>query len=202
MEPRAKTIAARFGFQDPELKTPRHDEIMIWLDENMASVLKGMDIWNPSASSSGSLSVDAYRAGAAKFWPGIDLGEPPEMGSVRVRSKLWEFPVQDGKYIVGFIDMAVRASRAGVPYIFGIFLESEKWRRTNWEDKNPPRWSTEESKAEVMFEVKPSITSLGEVIRQINMYRTYRPGRYAIVCPDGRFEQQLLSQGIDFVKCP
>lgn len=41
MEPKAKTIAARFGFQDPELSTPRHDEIMMWLDENLSDVMRG-----------------------------------------------------------------------------------------------------------------------------------------------------------------
>ena len=203
MEPKAKTIAARFGFQDPELKTPRHDEIMMWLDENLESVLGGMNIWVKSATDGSILDVECYREGAAIFWPGVDLGDPPDTGIVRVSSKVWEFPVQDGRYIVGFIDMAVKASKScGIPYVFGICREFGKWRRTNWEDKNPPKWSTEQLFREVMLEVKPSISSLGEVIRQINMYRTYKPGKYAIVSPDDRFKEQLISQGIDFVKCP
>ena len=33
MKPKAQTMAQRFGFMDPELTTPQHDEIMMWLDE-------------------------------------------------------------------------------------------------------------------------------------------------------------------------
>ena len=29
---RATTLTARFGFQDHELTTPKHDELMFWLD--------------------------------------------------------------------------------------------------------------------------------------------------------------------------
>ena len=131
MEPGAKTIAARFGFQDPELKTPRHDEIMIWLNENIQSILK-------------------------------ELGHPPaHKGRIE-----WEKPVMDGSYIIGFVDLAVNG------YLY--------------------------------FEVKPSIPSLGELIRQIQMYRAYsKTGeKYFVVSPDDRFRKMLESQDIGFVKCP
>lgn len=35
MEPKAKTMQERFGFSDPDLKTPEHDAIMMWLDGEM-----------------------------------------------------------------------------------------------------------------------------------------------------------------------
>ena len=30
---KAQTMQARFGFQDTELTSPKHDEIMLWLDK-------------------------------------------------------------------------------------------------------------------------------------------------------------------------
>jgi hypothetical protein len=56
------------------------------------------------------------------------------------------------------------------------------------------------------YEVKPSIPSLGEVIRQVRMYQTYtnreRYGEWWIVSPDTRFKEQLESQGIKFLAVP
>lgn len=55
----------------------------------------------------------------------------------------------------------------------------------------------------VSFEVKTSIKSIGETIRQINTYRTYlRDQIFCIVSPDDRFIKILKSQNILFVKAP
>jgi len=37
---RATTLAARFGFQDHELTTPKHDELMVWLDGAMGGIVR------------------------------------------------------------------------------------------------------------------------------------------------------------------
>jgi hypothetical protein len=135
VEPKAKTIAERFGFRDPELTTPRHDEIMMWLDENIE---------------------DVYEK-AKRFFPGR-------------RKMVWEKPIVSGTYIVGFADMAVEITRGQTDY----------------------------------FEIKPSIPSLGEIMRQIQMYRQYgyQQDAWMVVSPDDRFRKMLGSQGIGFIKCP
>lgn len=59
----------------------------------------------------------------------------------------------------------------------------------------------------LMFEVKTSIKSIGEVIRQIQLYKTYfqiytnRIYEFIIVSPDDRYIDILKSQGIGFLKC-
>jgi hypothetical protein len=40
MEPKAKTIIERHGFQDPDHHKSRHDEIQIWVLENFHTVIK------------------------------------------------------------------------------------------------------------------------------------------------------------------
>jgi len=40
MKPKAKTIQERFGFADPELTTPSHDAIMLWLKANLPDILE------------------------------------------------------------------------------------------------------------------------------------------------------------------
>lgn len=41
-KPKAKTLQQRFGFLDDDLKTPKHDEIMFWLDENSTEIIEAL----------------------------------------------------------------------------------------------------------------------------------------------------------------
>jgi hypothetical protein len=51
--------------------------------------------------------------------------------------------------------------------------------------------------------VKTEIASLGEVIRQINMYREYDPdAQYYLVSPDDNHVDILKKERIGFVKYP
>ena len=38
-EPKKKPSQASFGFDDPELKTPAHDALMLWIDEYICEIL-------------------------------------------------------------------------------------------------------------------------------------------------------------------
>jgi hypothetical protein len=50
------------------------------------------------------------------------------------------------------------------------------------------------------FEVKTTIPSLGELIRQIRLYQSYVNGTWFVVCGDNKFESQLKNQGIGFIQ--
>ena len=42
MKPRTKTIIERLGFQDPDRKSPKHDQIQFWVRNNLRHVLKSV----------------------------------------------------------------------------------------------------------------------------------------------------------------
>jgi hypothetical protein len=159
---RATTISQRFGFQDPDLKTPGHDEIMIWLDTYAETILQTLI--------------------PEKRWDDPDVPYPDWY--LRVTKKEWEQPIADGKYIIGFADMVVKYE---IPTL-------EIWERAGKVMMASERMA--------YFEVKTFIPSVGELIRQINMYRKYEYGTYIVVSPDNRFESVLKSQGILFFQCP
>lgn len=51
------------------------------------------------------------------------------------------------------------------------------------------------------IEVKSYIKSFGELLRQINTYKTYEKyGKYVVVSPDDRFVELIESQDIKFLK--
>lgn len=43
---------------------------------------------------------------------------------------------------------------------------------------------------------------MGELIRQVRMYQEYVQGKWFVVSPDGKFKDQLATQGISFIKYP
>lgn len=101
--------------------------------------------------------------------------EFPGIGRV---DKTWEYPVvSGGKFTVGFVDMRCRIDK--------------------------PRWHSERvwtESIEICFEVKAVLPSLGELIRQIRMYKTYIQSPFVVVSPDNRYEKTLLEQGIRFLQ--
>jgi len=104
-----------------------------------------------------------------------------DIGFAGIMKKIWEKPILKGQgqyaTITGYIDMLV---------ISRIFNDDGYH-----ED------------LEIAFEVKSRIKNIGEVIRQINQYRTFsRFNSFYIVSPDDRFVDILSSQGIGFIKCP
>lgn len=176
---RAQTLQQRFGFQDKELTTPAHDQIMIWLNENIAEVVASL---TPNEWSEKDIEW-AHRYSEDPQIP-VYPGTP-----LKVQNVKWEYPIVSRNehtqqaYTIGFIDMAVKVVRPTL-------------------DLNRGQICAGQSLHNLFFEVKPSIPSLGELIRQIQMYRTYEGGTYIVVSPDDRWAPLLQSQGIRHVKCP
>lgn len=262
---RAFTIQQRFGFQDNDLKTASHDEIMLWLQEpvRLAKIINGLFYrdWNLTGdtASQGMKFVEAVQneiltwgrkkedvqRQIAKMEEGAwhfttsqleslkkeqgeleqainqvgewQLGEPRKARPLEIKDIIWEVPVTTGKgskYVVGFIDLAVTYTIesiwvTGLDYrVFDLPQRGYRWgiaKNSNYgkpeiEQREKPRWVIDKKDAKVYFEVKSSIPSLGELIRQIRLYQEYVDAPFVIVCPDDTFAQSLQAQGIDFVK--
>lgn len=237
------TLQQRFGFQDPELTTPAHDAIMIWLDENCQAIIQSIyPAWEESeieinrsiatrmAQSrlssldqeikkqsairddaerriskfldrqkdeytfevrrdfeSSTTALVKYQASVSVLDKWSSLGDPPEYSAPRVARKIWEPPIMNGSYIIGFIDMKVTALFKTLSPTMGNDI---------------PYWAVISESRDLYFEVKPKVPSLGEVIRQVRMYGPHAKGDFFIVSPDTRFRKQIESQGIGFIEVP
>lgn len=204
--PRATTIQQRFGFQDKELTTPAHDELMLWLDSEMATVVEALE-GEPNIGRWESKHVENLKKRATEAvtnsgykWAGMN--DPPQKEK-RIFKK-WEMPILSGAYVVGFVDMkvVVRDMELEITNV----TERERYDGGGWKLKKggeSPEWKIRDGIDEAyLFEVKPKITSLGELIRQIRMYQAYQGGKYVVVSPDDRMAEQIRAQGILFVKAP
>jgi hypothetical protein len=204
---KAVTLQQRFGFQDHELTTPAHDSIMLWLDEYIPTFLDhtfgeiAAGRWAESERRekrrwSRHVEYNQSSARRCESPQEADLTNPPSRPGLFL-SKVWEAPIKNGSFLIGFVDMLVTAKFPE--------LELTIFDDSRMETKTPPKWDVNWiSLPHALFEVKPHISSLGEVIRQVRMYETYvnLGDRFFVVCPDARFAQQLEAQSIGFLQCP
>jgi len=211
---RANTLQERFGFADDDLKKPKHDEILLWLDKRAEEFIKEIISWTKvwpaqfverkveAVTRALKTRADSLRESIARFnneqyrkaLALIDsyegLGEPPPR-EFRMR-KIWEDAVTNvgaTKYVVGFLDMVVLVDNSEL----GVDDESQRL----------PKWYVTNCAQEGFgFEAKTAIPSLGELIRQLRLYQQYCRYQLYVVSPDDGFAEQLVEQGFGFIKYP
>jgi hypothetical protein len=135
---------------------------------------------------------------SVKSWTQLPpLPDKPPISKITSR---WEVPinttgnyVSGNKYIVGFVDFSVRCNMPSLDLRgVGDSHLPDSWR---------PEWEVHFINRTFRFEVKTEIASLGEVIRQINMYREYdSDAQYYLVSPDGSHVDILNKERIGFIK--
>jgi hypothetical protein len=196
---KATTIQQRFGFSDGDLKTPMHDEIMLWLDSKVGEIyIPKLIGWNNNTL----LEIEKFSLEYSQKHPEWEGFVIPDLVQPEITEKTWEFAISSGNYVIGFLDLFVKVEIPGLNLFTGIGSYQPK---VHIDKRNTTH--------EILFEVKTSIPSLGELIRQIRFYQEYLPDgkdmraavgfadrKYIVVCPDDRFKEPLAQQGIGFLK--
>lgn len=181
-----RTIQQRLGFMDNDLKSTKHDEIMLWLDNAVRKHFNELIVYKNEWKIQEFYVTknDKELSGKDKEFIFNDLDLPGKPG-LEIIKITWEYPVTTGKvsYIVGFADMRVDYQDNSLVY-----------------DTGKHEFHLYKEKCSIYFEVKSSISSLGELIRQIRMYQTYTKGQWFVVSPEIKFAAALESQGITHIE--
>lgn len=192
---RGTTIQQRFGFKDEDLKKPLHDEIMLWLDKNAEAII--LEIEGSEWSERKVIRQLEYLNIAAKE-EGVEVpevGDPPPKPKPELLKKQWEYTVESGNFVVGFIDMALTYT------VFDLWIKGIKWDNKPKGIESAPEWFVGHGRKTIFLEVKTSIRSLGELIRQIRLYQNYlKEKKFVVVSPEDQHVDTLESQGIGFIK--
>lgn len=227
---KASTLQQRFGFADPELTTPKHDDLCSWVETNALEIARSFipEYYTSESKWSRKEITDAQR-GFLKI-------PASRADTVRVESIIWEPLLKNGRgYEVGFIDMNITAqvsevtldaySRRSDPEVQGPpfvnkdnrhrfldyvsrygFPEASSFRSPpgcQW--PRPPEYIARLMSCSYVLwiECKSTINSLGELFRQLALYRSCirDPGENTIVVvsPDDRHADRIRRQGYGFV---
>ena len=84
--PKAKTVQERFGFVDPDINEPEHDDIIQWIDANIEDILMVV------------FGLSARPKGITTKWEPV------------VRQ------TEDGGMIIGFVDLIARQSETRIVF--------------------------------------------------------------------------------------
>ena len=193
MSNRPQTISQRFGFQDPDLSSPKHDKLIIWLDQEIPTIVDKILKRPPRKYYSASYShYSPIPSAKLKEYDMAGIENYPDNNEEIKITKTWESPILSGSYTIGFCDMyvEVKAVWEGKDIVFDYRDKIEKAENSYLE-------------LDLYFEVKPTIPSLGELIRQIRMYESYTEGgQWFVVSPDTRFCTLIEGQNIKFIEAP
>lgn len=194
-------------FNDPDLATPAHDAIMLWLNANaMAAIEQAFGIQaifeQGKAAAEKEMSATAFPVVAKEDAKRL-LAQPTPPVELKIK---WEEPTRFAGG-VRYIDMVIR----GVASVPNTFI-TETMRGWDMELRACPPPFMEFTlcmhrlKFALACEVKPAIRSVGELIRQLRQYEHFgvsgELSKVAVVSPDDQFREIIESQGFVFIKAP
>lgn len=256
-KPKAQTLQQKMGFFDEDLKKPKHDEIMLWLDSNIETIINNLfnkpfteneidlikaretekikSIIGALETSIKNIEVelslsDAERAekkigfiyssskedllkrlellkSKKEILENFDINKPEIYKKPRITkiSKKWELPVSNGNlhnpFTIGFIDFAASFNVPKLEFSGLGYTQSHSSGKITYTDISVSdlRFEYTRQSRNIYVEVKSEITSLGELIRQINQYKSYLNGDYYVLCPDNKYKELLKEQGINSI---
>ena len=188
---REKTL--QIGLWDDEVSSLDHDQIQVWTLKNIDKVLRlaipeefDRD-WGPrevTYSSENGISDDHWAALKARA-----IAEHPRPNPKASKVELeYTLVKRHGhnrqlEQIVGYADLMVHV---GIPELSAY-------------DDEPFRvWFG--GKEQILVEVKSKLPTLGELMRQINLYREAHRGKVVVVSPVDSYSEVLATQGVLFLQ--
>ena len=177
---RQSSIEKLWKLDDETLKTPRHDEMVIWLlnQENAVSIIPALNAFlreKQCVVSTLFRDEDDYERVLDTYSRWYAIVDNP---TIRIES---ERPITTKTgFLVGYFDIVIECSNS---ISFG--------RCNNQDIRKYPN--------EIYIEVKPRIDSFGATLRQLRTYQQYEPnsmGNTYLFTDDLRFKDAFESQGI------
>ena len=194
----------QLGFWDNEVSKPDHDTICLWAYQHAETIFR---IVSPELFDHQWLinevhlpypENDAIRDQARKYAKANPRPAP------RIIKKTIEYVLKShtgqGKLlekIVGYADLLLETE---IPCIVPTYKANAKARGNDEFDGFAIGWSRRDDAPRILVEIKSSLPTVGELMRQINLYRTAFSGQFVVVSPDDSYAQLLEEQGVFFIK--
>lgn len=194
----------QLGFWDAEVSKPDHDAVCNWAYENADSIFRTVAperfdrAWSTDEIRRGYFNKSIIEMASA--FASANPRPNPRIFRKTLEYVLKSYTGYQDKMerIVGYADLLIETECPRV---------DPKYRRaTNigWDDELDGVelvWSRELDAPRILVEAKSTLPTLGELMRQIQLYRTAFGGKVVVVSPDDAYAKILGEQGVIFVKC-
>lgn len=187
---RARDKTAQIGLWDSEVALPKHDDICMWVYDHAEDVLRALrpHLFRPDwldrefDSRASPEVVAAFRASTPRTPPFIAQRELEAALVPRDGGRGWRAPVGYGDVLLTYTAPCPSPDYGSSDAIQGFEVYPEK--------------------LQLLIEVKTVLPTLGELMRQLNLYATAFPGYQAVVAPDDRYADILREHGFGFLRYP
>lgn len=214
----SKDIGKRLGYSDEDLSTPGHDALCIWACENAGSLVdqiacefvntrrnKEIDWFRKEEASRVAKAEENEKSNEKRRELYGKAGDAKAIESETKAPQLtdddkeieFDKPLLEVSVSGGWIDVLIRCVAKMSVYVSDIDYRTAMYiapKRVEWGAGH----------FDIAIEVKTSIRSLGELLRQLRVYeKAAISGRPLLICvlsPDDRFATQIREQGFLFIR--
>jgi hypothetical protein len=185
----------QIGLWDDQVSTNKHDEICLWVYQNSERIVKNLipeqfdRPWNESDISSA--QIDAYKKHIDDFSK-TNKRKNPEIVGKFLEKVLLTSGTNNYSRIVGYADVTIQVSIPKIECDRIYPNDAHHGITTGLVESN--------SFESFLIEVKSIFPTIGELMRQLNLYRTVFKGKICVVAPDCQFKKILKEQNIEFIK--
>lgn len=198
-------VNQQLGFWDVEVTKPDHDAVCLWAYKNAETIFRAAcpemfdrpwmtdEVYIDNQNNN-----DTGKAMAKTF------AEANPRPAPRITKKTLEYVLTSytghGKKlerIVGYADLVLETE---IPQIYPDYKANPKGYGDDVFDGFVLGWSRRNDAPKILVEAKSVMPTVGELMRQINLYRTAFGGRFVVVSPDDTYAEILKEQGVTFVK--
>lgn len=186
----------QLGFWDTEvgdpIRGPRHDDLCFWAQDNSLEIARHV---HKNFFDRGWLRCDIQDSGdypdEIRVFCEKNNRPSPRIVKTTLETVLQTRSGYQGNFvrIVGYADLIIEIER---PIVDERSAGSVTIAWDSALDGRKP--------ASILIEAKSSIPILGDLLRQLNLYRTAFFGEIAVVSPDDRYAEKIREQGFHFVK--
>lgn len=195
----------QLGFWDTEVSKPDHDAVCLWAYENADLIFR---IVCPELFDQPWLKDDVYLGYEKNNQSAIELARTFLNANVRpnprVFNKTIEYVLKSHtgyqnrmERIVGYADLLIETE---LPRVRPKYKAAATRGGDDIFDGFELTWSREREAPCILVEAKSSLPTVGELMRQIQLYRTAFNGKFVVVSPDDSYAQILAEQGVTFVQ--
>lgn len=183
----------QLGFWDDEVSAPTHDKIVMWAYNNADLLVRKFLTQFPDRMHYDALN-DIFTPEdieGGHDLPKADISPLPPKPLSLVAKKILE-PV---------IKRHPEHGR-GMPQILGYADLVITWNEQHvWWSSTDTKWNTSVRERPILVEVKTKLPSMGELLRQINLYREVYQN-VIVIAPNDDYADILLEQHILFIQYP
>lgn len=188
---RARDKTAQIGLWDSEVSLPKHDEICLWVYEHAEEVLRTLrpQLFRPDwidadfVHGASSEAISTFRSNTERAAPVI----------VKKALEYTLTPREEGR--------GARSWRPPVGYGDVLLAYSAPFPEPQYNHRDAiTSFELAHQTHELLIEVKTELPTLGELLRQLNLYSTAFQGRQAVVASDDRYADILREHGFGFMR--